>query len=79
MSLEMIKQNAVSIFEVIDNYDKLVKQQLYLLDRHESNDRLNELNEKILQLKIYFLKLITNIDTLVKQEENLLGKASPKI
>ncbi len=78
MSLEMIRQNARSITELMDSYDKLVKLQLYMLEKHDSSQKLNELNEKILQLKTYFLKLVTNIETLVKQEENLLGKASPK-
>ena len=78
MSLEMIRQNARSIIEIMGNYDKLVNLQLYMLEKHDSSQKLNELNEKILQLKTYFLKLVTNIETLVKQEENLLGKASPK-
>ena len=78
MSLEMIRQNARSITELMDSYDKLVKLQLYMLEKHDSSQKLNELNEKILQLKTYFLKLVTNIETLLKQEENLLGKASPK-
>ncbi len=90
MSLEMIRQNARSIIEAMDGYDKLVKLQLYMLEKHDSSQKLNEINEKILQLKTYFLKLVTNIETLVKQEQNLLGKpfdkslggkekASPKI
>ena len=79
MSLEMIRQNARSITELMDSYDKLVKLQLYMLEKHDSSQKLNELNEKILQLKTYFLKLVTNIETLLKQEENLLGKASPKV
>lgn len=74
MSLEMIRQNARSIIEVMENYDKLVKLQLYMLEKKDSSQQLNEINEKILQLKTYFLKLVTNIETLVKQEQNLLGK-----
>ena len=78
MSLEMIRQNARSIIEIMGNYDKLVNLQLYMLEKHDSSQKLNELNEKILQLKTYFLKLVTNIETLVKQEENLLGKPFDK-
>lgn len=78
MSLEMIRQNARSITEVMDSYDKLVNLQLYMLEKHDSSQKLNEINEKILQLKTYFLKLVTNIETLVKQEQNLLGKPFDK-
>ncbi len=78
MSLEMIRENAKSIIEVMDDYTKFAQLQLYMLEKHDSSKKINEINEKILQLKIYFLKLVANIETLVKQEQNLLGKASPK-
>ena len=72
----MVKQNLKSLLEVVARYDNLVKRQMYLKDKGEDSDKINELNGKILQLRVYFLKLITNIDALVKQEEKLLEKAS---
>lgn len=78
MSLEMIKQNANSLLELIENYNKLVEQQLFLASRHESSEKINEINGKLLQLRVYFLKIIANIDTLVTQEEKLLGKMPEK-
>lgn len=78
MSIEMIKQNARSIIEIMDSYEEIVKQQLYMMEKHESSAKINQLNEKLLQLRTYFLKLVTNIDNLVRQEEKLLEKASVK-
>ncbi len=74
----MIKQNANSIIEIMGSYEEIVKQQLYMMERHESSEKINHLNEKLLQLKTYFLKLVTNIDNLVRQEQKLLAKPSAK-
>ena len=78
MSLEMIKQNARSLVEVLDNYNSLVKQQIYLIEKGESQDKILELNAKISQLKLFFLKLVTSIDNIVKEEQKPIEKMARK-
>ena len=77
MSLEMIKHNARSIAEIMDKYNDLVNKQMYLVEKRESNDRINAINGEILQLKSYFLKLVASIDSLARQEEQPLIKSLP--
>ena len=74
----MIKQNARSLVEVLDNYNSLVKQQIYLIEKGESQDKILELNAKISQLKLFFLKLVTSIDNIVKEEQKPIEKMARK-
>ncbi len=62
MSLGMIKQNVRSMIETIDNYNSLLKKK----------ENTKEEAAKIAHLKSYFLKLITNVQKLTKEEEKQL-------
>jgi len=78
MSLEMVKQNARSLAEIIDSYNSLVTQQIYFIEKGESQNKILELNAKITQLKLFFLKLVASIDSIVKEEQRPIDKMARK-
>ncbi len=68
MSLDMIKQNVKSIVEAADNYNSLLKKKKNTKDESAKK----ELETKLSKLKDYFLKLITSVQKLTKEEEKQL-------
>ena len=74
MSLDLIKQNVKSIIEVIDNYNSLLKRKKSV----EEKSTKKELETKLAHLKGYFLKLVTNVQKLTKEEEKQLWEMDIK-
>lgn len=63
----MIKQNAESLIEVSEEYNKLLKKKEVF-----EGQVTEEINSKILVIKNYVLKLCTDIQKLVTEEERSL-------
>ncbi|MAG50883.1 hypothetical protein CL621_04590 [archaeon] len=68
MSLDMIKQNVKSMIETSDNYNSLLKKKKETKDESAKK----ELETKLSKLKDYFLKLVTSVQKLTKEEEKQL-------
>jgi len=68
MSLDMVKQNVRSMVDIVDNYNSLLKKKKSV----KEGAAKKELETKLAQLKNHFLKLITNVQKLTKEEEKQL-------